>query len=93
MVVCVKRERARLAAVVAVVVAFILAGCKVNGRVDLRADGGTKIDFTFEDLRDSMVKFYQTCENVQFFLIKLLLLLMNIKLKTLFILVVTLCVS
>lgn len=66
MVVCVKRERARLAAVVAVVVAFILAGCKVNGRVDLRADGGTKIDFTFEDSRDSMVKIHQTCKNAQF---------------------------
>ena len=66
MVVCVKRWRARLAVVVVVVVSFVLAGCKINGRVDLQADGGTKIDFTFEDSRDSMAKLHQTCKEVQF---------------------------
>ena len=66
MVGCVKRGRARLVAVVAVIVAFVLAGCKVNGRVDLQADGGTKIDFTFEDSRDSMAKIHQTCKDMQF---------------------------
>ena len=66
MVGCVKRGRARLVAVVAVIVAFVLAGCKVNGRVDLQADGGTKIDFTFEDADGMMAKIHQTCKDMQF---------------------------
>ena len=66
MVGCVERGRARLVAVVAVVVAIILTGCKINGRVDLRADGGTKIDFTFEDADGMMAKIHQTCKDVQF---------------------------
>ena len=65
MVVCVKRWRACLAAVVVVVVAIILVGCKINGRVDLRADGGTKIELTFEDADGMMAKIHQTCEGVR----------------------------
>ena len=65
MVVCVKRWRARLAVVVVVVVAFVLAGCKINGTVDLRADGGTKIELTFEDADGMMAKIHQTCEGVR----------------------------
>ena len=64
-VVCVKRWRAHLAVVVVVVVAFVLAGCKIDGMVELRADGSTKIDLTFEDSRDSMAKIHQTCEGVR----------------------------
>ena len=66
MVVCVKRWRARLVAVVAVIVAFVLGGCKINGTIELRADGGTKIDFTFEDADGMMAKIHQTCKDVQF---------------------------
>ena len=66
MVGCVERGQARLAAVVAVVVAFVLGGCKINGTIELRADGGTKIDFTFEDADGMMAKIHQTCKDVQF---------------------------
>ena len=68
MVGCVERWRARLVAVVAVIAAFVLAGCKINGRVDLRADGGTKLDFTLEDADGMMAKIHQTCEGVRLIL-------------------------
>ena len=68
MVGCVKRGRACLVAVVAVIAAFVLAGCKINGRVDLRADGGTKLDFTLEDADGMMAKIHQTCEGVRLIL-------------------------
>lgn len=61
MVGCAKRWRVCLA----VVVAFVLAGCKIDGTVELRADGSAKIDLTFEDSRDSMAKIHQTCEGVR----------------------------
>ena len=45
------------------VVAFLLAGCKIDGTVELQADGSTKIDLTFEDSDGKMTKIEQTCED------------------------------
>ena len=50
-------------AAVVVVVVCVLAGCKIEGTVDLQADGRAKITLTFEDSDDTMGKIHQTCEN------------------------------
>ena len=41
----------------------LLAGCKIEGTVDFRADGRTSIALTFEDSDDTMGKIHQTCED------------------------------
>lgn len=61
---CVKR-RSRLVGVVLALVSFVLAGCKTDGTVEFQANGDMKLDFTFEDSRDSMAKIKQTCEGVR----------------------------
>ena len=45
------------------VVAFLLTGCKIDGTVELQADGSTKIDLTFVDSDGKMTKIEQTCED------------------------------
>lgn len=47
------------------VVAFLLAGCKIDGTVELQADGSTKIDLTFEDSDGLLAKIHQTCEGLR----------------------------
>ena len=64
MLACVKR-RSRLVGVVLALVSFVLAGCKTDGTVEFQANGDMKLDFTFEDSRDSMAKIKQTCEGVR----------------------------
>ena len=61
---CVNR-RSRLVGVVLALVSFVLAGCKTDGTVEFQANGDMKLDFTFEDSRDSMAKIKQTCEGVR----------------------------
>ena len=61
---CVKR-RSRLVGVVLALVSFVVAGCKINGAVEFQANGDMRLDFTFEDSRDSMAKINQTCEGVR----------------------------
>ena len=61
---CVKR-RSHLVGVVLALVSFVLAGCKTDGTVEFQANGDMKLDFTFEDSRDSMAKIKQTCEGVR----------------------------
>ena len=59
------KRRSRLVGVVLALVSFVVAGCKINGAVEFRANGDMKFDFTFEDSRDTMVKIKQTCETVR----------------------------
>ena len=59
------KRRSRLVGVVLALVSFVVAGCKINGAVEFQANGDMKLDFTFEDSRDSMAKINQTCEGVR----------------------------
>ena len=59
------KRRSRLLGVVLALVSFVVAGCKTDGTVELQANGGVKLDFTFEDSRDSMAKINQACEGVR----------------------------
>ena len=59
------KRRLCLVGVVLAFVSFVVAGCKINGAVEFRANGDMKFDFTFEDSRDTMVKIKQTCETVR----------------------------
>ena len=59
------KRRSRLLGVVLTLVSFVVAGCKTDGTVEFRANGDMKLDFTFEDSRDSMAKINQTCEGVR----------------------------
>ena len=59
------KRRSRLMGVVLTLVLFFLAGCKIDGTVEFQANGDMKLDFTFEDSRDSMAKINQTCEGVR----------------------------
>ena len=59
------KRRSRLVGVVLALVSFIVSGCKINGTVEFQANGDMKLDFTFEDSRDSMAKINQTCEGVR----------------------------
>ena len=58
-------RRSRLVVALLAFVSFVVAGCKTDGTVELQANGGVKLDFTFEDSRDSMAKIKQTCEGVR----------------------------
>lgn len=58
-----RRRFSRLIVCLIGVVAFLLAGCKIDGTVELQADGSTKIDLTFEDSDGKMAKIEQTCED------------------------------
>ncbi len=58
-----RRRFSRLVVCLIGVVAFLLAGCKIDGTVELQADGNTKIDLTFEDSDGKMTKIHQTCDN------------------------------
>ena len=59
------KRRSRLVGVVLALVSFALAGCKTDGTIEFQANGDMKLDFTFEDSRDSMAKINQTCEGVR----------------------------
>ena len=59
------KRRSHLMRVVLTLVLFFLAGCKIDGTVEFQANGDMKLDFTFEDSRDSMAKIKQTCEGVR----------------------------
>ena len=59
------KRRSRLVGVVLALVSFVVAGCKINGTVEFQANGDMRLDFTFEDSRDSMAKINQTCEGVR----------------------------
>ena len=60
-----RRRFSRLVVCLIGVVAFLLAGCKIDGTVELQADGNTKIDLTFEDSDGKMTKIHQTCEGLR----------------------------
>ena len=57
------RRLPRFIAALVGLVAFLLAGCKIDGTVEFQADGSTKIDLTFEDSDGKMTKIEQTCED------------------------------
>ena len=59
------KRRSRLLGVVLALVSFVVAGCKTEGTIEFRANGDMKLDFTFEDSRDSMAKINQACEGVR----------------------------
>ena len=59
------KRRLCLVGVVLALVSFALAGCKTDGTIEFQANGDMKLDFTFEDSRDSMAKINQTCEGVR----------------------------
>ena len=59
------KRRSRLVAVVLALVSFIVSGCKTDGTIEFQANGDMKLDFTFEDSRDTMAKINQTCEGVR----------------------------
>ena len=58
-------RRSRLIGLLLALASFVVAGCKTEGTIEFRANGGVKLDFTFEDSRDSMAKINQTCEGVR----------------------------
>ena len=58
-------RRSRLIGLLLALASFVVAGCKTDGTVEFRANGDMKLDFTFEDSRDSMAKINQTCEGVR----------------------------
>ena len=56
------RRFSRLVVCLVGIIAFLLAGCKVDGTVEFHADGRAKIDLTFEDSDGTMTKIHQTCQ-------------------------------
>ena len=59
------RRLPRFIAALVGLVAFLLAGCKIDGTVEFQADGSTKIDLTFEDSDGLLAKIHQTCEGLR----------------------------
>ena len=59
------KRRSRLVVALLALVSFVVAGCKTEGTIEFRANGDMKLDFTFEDSRDTMAKINQTCEGVR----------------------------
>ena len=60
-----RRRFSRLIVCLIGVVAFLLAGCKIDGTVEFQADGRTKIDLTFEDSDDTLTNADSTCEGLK----------------------------
>ena len=60
-----RRRFSRLIVCLISVVAFLLAGCKIDGTAEFQADGDTKIDLTFEDSDGLLEKIHQTCEGLR----------------------------
>ena len=58
-------RRSRLVVALLAFVSFVVAGCKIDGTIEVQANGDMKLDFTFEDSRDTMAKINQTCEGVR----------------------------
>ena len=58
-------RRSRLVVALLAFVSFVVAGCKIDGTIEFQANGDMKLDFTFEDSRDTMAKINQTCEGVR----------------------------
>ena len=58
-------RRSRLIVALWAFVSFVLTGCKIDGTIEFQANGDMKLDFTFEDSRDTMAKINQTCEGVR----------------------------
>ena len=58
-------RRSRLIVALLAFVSFVLTGCKIDGTIEFQANGDMKLDFTFEDSRDTMAKINQTCEGVR----------------------------
>ena len=56
------RRFSRLVVCLVGIIAFLLAGCKIDGTVEFQADGRAKIDLTFEDSDGTMTKIHQTCQ-------------------------------
>ena len=59
------KRRSRLIGLLLALASFVLTGCKIDGTIEFRANGDMKLDFTFEDSRDTMAKINQTCEGVR----------------------------
>ena len=59
------RRPSRFIAALVGLVAFLLAGCKIDGTVEFQADGSTKIDLTFEDSDDTLTNADSTCEGLK----------------------------
>ena len=59
------KRRSRLIGLLLALASFVLTGCKIDGTIEFQANGDMKLDFTFEDSRDTMAKINQTCEGVR----------------------------
>ena len=59
------RKSLRLASALAIALVFVLSSCKIDGTIEVKADGGTKIDLTFEDSDGKMAEIDNSCEGLR----------------------------
>mgnify|MGYP000866309806 FL=1 len=65
MTVCRAKRRSFVSMVFMVVALFTLAGCRIDAKLEVKADGKTKVSIVFEDTRGTMAELNQTCEDLR----------------------------
>ena len=65
MTVCRAKRRWFVSMVFVVVALFTLAGCRIDAKLEVKADGKTKVSIVFEDTDDMMRNAKQTCEDLR----------------------------
>ena len=65
MTVCRAKRHSFVSMVFVVVALFTLAGCRIDAKLEVKADGKTKVSIVFEDTDDMMRNAKQTCEDLR----------------------------
>ena len=65
MTVCHAKRRWFVSMIFVVVALFTLTGCRIDAKLEVKADGKTKVSIIFEDTRGTMAELNQNCEDLR----------------------------
>ena len=65
MTVCHAKRRWFVSMIFVIVALFTLTGCRIDAKLEVKADGKTKVSIVFEDTRGTMAELNQTCEDLR----------------------------
>ena len=65
MTVCHAKRRWFVSMVFVIVALFTLTGCRIDAKLEVKADGKTKVSIIFEDTRGTMAELNQNCEDLR----------------------------
>ena len=65
MTVCHAKRRWFVSMIFVIVALFTLTGCRIDAKLEVKADGKTKVSIIFEDTRGTMAELNQNCEDLR----------------------------